>query len=98
MTGFVEAYANYTGQNPNMQADPMCFFGSEQVPITSFLAQNIVPVTTGFVPYLQAPNPTGQWHSVVKVKFIKPKRRLYLMTAIYSIGLIPTVLTGASIS
>jgi phospholipase C len=40
MTGFVEAYANLTKTNPAQQADPMGFFASKTVPITSFLARN----------------------------------------------------------
>jgi phospholipase C len=40
MTGFVEAYANLTKTNPVQQADPMGFFGSKTVPITSFLVLN----------------------------------------------------------
>src|SRR5579885_2998667 len=40
MTGFVEAYANLTQTNPAQQADPMGFFASSTVPITSFLARN----------------------------------------------------------
>jgi phospholipase C len=39
MTGFVEAYAAFTGTQPLQQAEPMGFFTSDQVPITSFLAQ-----------------------------------------------------------
>jgi phospholipase C len=39
MNGFVEAYAALTGTQPAQQADPMGFFKSETVPITSFLAQ-----------------------------------------------------------
>ena len=50
MTGFVQAYADFTGLNPNIQADPMCFFGSEQVPITSFLARNFCTCDNWFCP------------------------------------------------
>ncbi|MVM35465.1 hypothetical protein GO755_35920 [Spirosoma sp. HMF4905] len=39
MSGFVEAYADFTQENPNVQAEPMGFFKSTQVPITSFLAR-----------------------------------------------------------
>ncbi len=39
MSGFVQAYAKATGQVPNQQCLPMGFFGSSQVPITSFLAR-----------------------------------------------------------
>jgi phospholipase C len=42
MTGFVEAYANLTKTNPVQQCDPMGFFASSTVPITSFLAQNFL--------------------------------------------------------
>jgi phospholipase C len=40
MTGFVEAYVKLTQANPARQADPMGFFASGTVPITSFLARN----------------------------------------------------------
>jgi len=40
MTGFVEAYAALTKTEPVQQADPMGFFASTTVPITSFLARN----------------------------------------------------------
>ncbi len=40
MIGFVEAYAALTGTQPAQQADPMGFFKSDKVPITSFLARN----------------------------------------------------------
>jgi phospholipase C len=40
MTGFVEAYAALTNTEPVQQADPMGFFASTTVPITSFLARN----------------------------------------------------------
>jgi phospholipase C len=40
MTGFVEAYAALTNTQPVQQADPMGFFASTTVPITSFLARN----------------------------------------------------------
>jgi phospholipase C len=39
MTGFVEAYTKVTDVNPNPQTEPMGFFNSTQVPITSFLAR-----------------------------------------------------------
>jgi len=50
MTGFVEAYADFTGQNPNIQSDPMCFFGSAEVPVTSFLAQKFCTCDQWFCP------------------------------------------------
>ncbi len=40
MTGFVEAYAAFNKVEPAQQADPMGFFSSDRVPITSFLARN----------------------------------------------------------
>lgn len=40
MTGFVEAYATFNNVEPVQQAEPMGFFGSDKVPITSFLARN----------------------------------------------------------
>jgi phospholipase C len=39
MNGFVQAYADFTRTNPQQQADPMGFFTSARVPITSFLAR-----------------------------------------------------------
>ena len=50
MTGFVEAYANSTGANPNIEADPMSFYGSGQVPITSFLARTFCTCDRWFCP------------------------------------------------
>jgi phospholipase C len=43
MTGFVEAYAAMTGTEPVQESDPMGFFKSEKVPITSFLAREFCP-------------------------------------------------------
>jgi len=40
MTGFVQAYAECTKTDPEQQADPMGFFTSDKVPITSFLARH----------------------------------------------------------
>ena len=40
MTGFVEAYAKFTNENPNPQCDSMGYFNSHQVPVTDFLAKN----------------------------------------------------------
>jgi len=42
MNGFVQAYADYTHTQPLNQVDPMGFFKSTDVPITSFLAQNFL--------------------------------------------------------
>lgn len=39
MRGFVEAYAKFTNEIPNPQAEPMGYFNSYQVPISSFLAR-----------------------------------------------------------
>lgn len=50
MAGFVEAYAQSTGTDPNLLCDPMCFFGSKQVPITSFLAQTFTICDRWFSP------------------------------------------------
>lgn len=50
MAGFVEAYARFTGAEPNFLCDPMCFFGSKQVPITSFLAQTFTTCDRWFCP------------------------------------------------
>jgi phospholipase C len=40
MTGFVQAYADFTKTNPVEQPDPMGFFTSDKVPISSFLARH----------------------------------------------------------
>jgi phospholipase C len=40
MNGFVEAYAASTGTKPKQKADPMGFFPSKTVPISSFLARS----------------------------------------------------------
>ncbi len=40
MNGFVDAYAAFTKTQPVQQADPMGFFTSGKVPITSFLARH----------------------------------------------------------
>jgi phospholipase C len=60
MDGFVQAYADMTAQEPNIQSDPMCFFGSEQVPVTSFLAQNFCACDRWFctLPTSTQPNRT----------------------------------------
>ena len=50
MAGFVEAYATATGTEPNEFCDPMCFFSSKQVPITSFLAQTFTTCDRWFCP------------------------------------------------
>ncbi len=50
MTGFVQAYADSTGTDPNIQCDPLCFFSSKQVPITSFLAQTFCTCDNWFCP------------------------------------------------
>lgn len=42
MDGFVQAYADFTKTQPVQQPDPMGFFTSASVPITSFLAQNFL--------------------------------------------------------
>ena len=38
MDGFVKAYREFTGAQPNPKPDPMGFFSAAQIPITSFLA------------------------------------------------------------
>jgi phospholipase C len=50
MSGFVEAYADFTGTNPNINCDPMCLFSSGQVPITSFLARTFCTCDSWFCP------------------------------------------------
>ncbi len=40
MGGFVEAYARMLGRDPGPEPDPMGFFPSELVPVTSFLARS----------------------------------------------------------
>jgi phospholipase C len=60
MTGFVEAYASATGTIPNPQTQPMGFFNSGMVPITSFLAQTFCTCDRWFcsLPTSTQPNRT----------------------------------------
>lgn len=60
MRGFVEAYANFTGEEPNIMADPIGYFPSPLVPITSFLAQNFCTCDRWFsaLPTSTQPNRT----------------------------------------
>jgi phospholipase C len=51
MDGFVEAYAAaHNNIVPNPQPDPMGYFTSGQVPVTSFLAQRFLPCDRWFCP------------------------------------------------
>ena len=50
MDGFVEAYADFTKTDPNIDCDPMGFFSSAQVPITSFLARTFCTCDRWFCP------------------------------------------------
>ena len=54
MKGFVEAYANLTGRDPNKECEPMGFFPSSLVPSTSFLARTFCTCDNWFTPL-----PTG---------------------------------------
>jgi phospholipase C len=54
MGGFVEAYANVTKRNPNKECEPMGFFESSLVPVTSFLARTFCTCDNWFTPL-----PTG---------------------------------------
>lgn len=54
MGGFVEAYANVTGTDPNKECEPMGFFESSMVPSTSFLARTYCTCDNWFCPL-----PTG---------------------------------------
>jgi phospholipase C len=60
MLGFVEAYAKDTGINPNPQTEPMGFFNSAQVPISSFLARTFCTCDRWFasLPTSTQPNRT----------------------------------------
>jgi phospholipase C len=60
MAGFVEAYAAFNSLTPNPQPDPMGFFPSAQVPVTSFLARNFCPCDRWFcsLPTSTQPNRT----------------------------------------
>jgi phospholipase C len=49
-TGFVQAYAELTKQPPTASPDPMCFYGSDQVPITSWLAKTFCTCDRWFCP------------------------------------------------
>jgi phospholipase C len=57
MTGFVEAYAKLSQTNPAQQADPMGFFASKTVPITSFLAQNFRVCNQWHAPFPSSTQP-----------------------------------------
>jgi phospholipase C len=57
MSGFVEAYSDQSKTNPNLQADPMAFYGSEQVPVTSFLAQKFATCDRWFCPLPSSTQP-----------------------------------------
>jgi phospholipase C len=61
MTGFVQAYADFTKTNPGQQADPMGFFTSDKVPITSFLARHFRVCERWHAPYRPTPNRIGRW-------------------------------------
>ena len=50
MTGFVDAYAKSSNTVPIKEAEPMGFFKSDQVPITSFLASNFCTCDNWFCP------------------------------------------------
>lgn len=54
MGGFVEAYANATKRDPNKECEPMGFFESPLVPVTSFLARTFCTCDNWFTPL-----PTG---------------------------------------
>jgi phospholipase C len=60
MNGFVKAYAAKTNVNPNPRCEPMGYFSSGQVPITSFLAQNFCTCDRWFsaLPTSTQPNRT----------------------------------------
>lgn len=60
MSGFVKTYAEYTGLVPNTQCQPMGFFSSPQVPITSFLAKTFCTCDRFFttIPTSTQPNRT----------------------------------------
>jgi phospholipase C len=57
MSGFVEAYAAFIKVTPNIQCDPMGFFSSKQVPITSFLAQHLCACDRWFSPLPSSTQP-----------------------------------------
>ncbi len=50
MTGFVEAYASENNGIPGPQPDPLSFYSSKQVPMTSFLARTFSPCDNWFCP------------------------------------------------
>jgi phospholipase C len=60
MAGFVEAYAKSTNVPPNRQTEPMSFFPSALVPMTSFLASNFCVCNRWFtsLPTSTQPNRT----------------------------------------
>lgn len=57
MTGFVQAYADATGTNPDIQCDTMAFYGSSQVPVTSFLARTFCICDNWFCPLPSSTQP-----------------------------------------
>jgi phospholipase C len=57
MTGFVEAHAALTKTEPVQQADPMGFFASTTVPITSFLARNFCVCDQWHAPFPSSTQP-----------------------------------------
>lgn len=57
MNGFVEAYAVSTGIQPNPQSEPMSYFTSKQVPITSFLADKFCVCDRWFAPLPSSTQP-----------------------------------------
>lgn len=57
MTGFVESYAKATSVNPNPQTEPMGYFTSAQVPITSFLARTFCTCDRWFSPLPSSTQP-----------------------------------------
>lgn len=60
MRGFIEAYADFIKDEPNPMADPIGYFPSHLVPISSFLAQNFCTCDRWFsaLPTSTQPNRT----------------------------------------
>jgi len=74
MTGFVEAYARFTKTHPAPQPDPMAFFGSQTVPITSFQRSSSPCATAGTLHCRPAPSRTARWHSAAHHTFLIPRQ------------------------
>ena len=84
MDGFVQAYADFSHTLPTGETEPMGYFASDQVPITSFLAQNFCVCDNWFcsIPTSTQPNRTMAFTgdsniSETKIQLISTKNNLF---------------------